>query len=284
MGIRRGARARTSRLRAVLVCALAAANLGWSDATVRWVAWSAVEFFPLDFQRQVQRHHRRYDAGIARGLAAHPSWRAGEPGNLQQALEAQVLGCARALRAPVRLEDLVEEIGVLAVRTLDAADPMAVEHVDPEEPRYGAAYLEYVDSIRDRVRLVYYGQDRRLIFEHDVSSAVAAALRRSSALYPYIGEEFFRTGSLRDWRVFDDRSVAFGVAAISLSWGLTDLANFTAYVWHYGGGLVPTPRPTPLGHVGPTITLPLGGGFPDRQQPGRGAPVLPQSKIRLPPP
>jgi hypothetical protein len=184
----------------------------------------------------------------------------------------------------VPLDDLVEEIGVLAVRVLDASDPLAVAHGDPEEPRYAAAYQEYVGTIRDRVRLVYYGQDEGLIFGHDVSSAVVSSLARSVEMYPYVGEEFFRTGELRDWRVFDDRSVAFGVAAISLSWGLTDLANLTSYVWHYGGGLVPTPRPTPSGHVGPTITLPLTGGFPDRDRPGRGAPALPPKKIELPPP
>jgi hypothetical protein len=269
---------------AVLVCVLAALNLGWSDTTVRRVAWSAVEFFPPDLRRHVRRHHDRYDAGIARGLKAPPSWRAAAPGSLREALESHVHHCAGALRRPVPLADLVEEIGVLAVRVLDASDPLAVEHEDPEEPRYAAFYLQYVDSIQNRVRLVYYGQDRGLIYDHDVRSAVITALERSSVLYPYVGEEFFRTGDLRDWHTFDDRSVAFGVAAISLSWGLTDLTNFTSYVWHYGGGLVPTPVPTPQGHVGPTITLPLDGGFPGRDRPGRGAPALPPSTIELPPP
>jgi hypothetical protein len=287
MTLRHGGQLRTdrSRWRRVLaVCAVAALNLGWSDATVRWVAWSAVEFFPPDLRRQVRRNHERFDAGIARGLAAPPAWRAAAPGSLREALESQVHHCAQSLRRPVPLDDLVEEIGVLAVRVLDASDPLAVAHGDPEEPRYAAAYQEYVQTIRDRMRLVYYGQDPALIYEHEVSTSVGATLSRGAELYPYVGEEFFRTGELRDWRVFDDRSVAFGVAAISLSWGLTDLANFTSYIWHYGGGLVPTPVPTPQGHLGPTITLPLSGGFPGRDRPGRGAPALPPSRIDLPPP
>jgi hypothetical protein len=275
---------RRAWLKVLVSCALAAVNLGWSDATVRWVAWSAVEFFPTDFQSHVRRHHARYDAGIRRGLSAPPSWRAGAPGNLEQALESHVVHCAQALRQPIPLEDLVEEIGVLAVRILDASDPLAVEHGDPLEPRYAGAYVAYVDTIRDRMRLVYYGQNERLIYHHDVTGAVATAMSRSAELYPRVGEEFFRTGSLRDWRTFDDRSVTFGVAAISLSWALTDLANFTSYVWHYGGGQIPTPRPTPIGHVGPTVTLPLGGGFPERDTPARGAPAMPPTRIQLPPP
>jgi hypothetical protein len=192
--------------------------------------------------------------------------------------------CAASLRKPIPLDDLVEELGVLAVRLLDASDPLAVQHRDPEEPRYAAGYLSYVDSILSRVRLVYYGQNPGLIYDHDVQSAVVAALERSADLYPYVGEEFYRTGALRDWRSFDDRSVAFGVAAISLSWALTDVANFSSYVWHSGGGSVPTPRPTPEGHSGPTVTLPLTGGFPDRDRSGKGSPVLPRSKIEIPPP
>jgi len=262
---------------------LAAANIAWSDGTIRWVAWNAVEFFPPDLKHQVEKHHERYDEGIRRGLKAPPSWRAAAPGSLREAFESHVVFCSQSLRTPIPLDDLVEELGVLAVRVLDANDPLAVEHADPEEPRYAAAYVSYVDSILPRVRLVYYGQNGGLIYGHDVRSAVAETLRRSSELYPYVGEEFYRTGTLRDWRSFDDRSVAFGVAAISLSWGLTDLANLASFVWHAGGGLVPTPRPTPEGHVGPTITLPLTGGFPNRGQ-GKGSPVMPRSKIRLPPP
>lgn len=258
---------------------------GWSGTTVRHVAWSAVEFFPPDLARQVRQHHRRYDEGIRRGLAAPPSWRAGSPGNLREALVEQSLRCRDALLRPVPLEDLVEEVGVLAVRVLDANDPLAVAHDDPREPLFAAAYQSYADSVRGRVRLVYYGRDPFLAPTGGVAPAVDAILARSRSLYPFIGEEFYRDGSLRDWRAFDDRSVAFGVAAVSLARATTDLANFAQWIWRSGGGLLPPPPPTPLGHVGPTITVPLGGGFPDRERPSRGRPAMPGgSALTLPPP
>jgi hypothetical protein len=47
---------------------------------------------------------------------------------------------------------------------------------------------------------------------------------------------------------------------------------------------VPTPRPTPFGHSGPTITRTLDGGFPERDQPARGKPAMPNPGLRLPPP
>jgi hypothetical protein len=251
---------------------------------VRHVAWTAVDFFPPDLARQVRRHDDRFDAGIQRGLQSPPAWRAGPPGNLQQALDAQVRRCAADLRKPVPLTDLVEEIGVLAVLVLDANDPLAVAHDDPRETAYSAAYQGYVDSILDRVRLVYYGQDHDLIMSGAVDATIDEALDRSGALYPFVGQEFFRTGELRDWRSLDDRSVAFGVAAVGLSRGLSDLVNFTLFIWRQGGGQVPTPRPTPFGHVGPTITRTLEGGFPGREGSGKGGPAMSGGSIRLPQP
>jgi hypothetical protein len=262
----------------------AALCIGWSGTTTRWVAWKAVGFFPPDLKRHVRLHDDRFEAGIRRGLTSPPAWRAASPGRLEDALSSQALHCAQSLRRPVPLADLVEELGVLAVRVLDANDPLAVAHDDTLEPTYAGSYERYVDSVRDRLRLVYYGQDPRIVHGGQLEVAITEMLDRSRSLYPFLGDEFYRTGSLRSWRELDDRSVAFGVAGVSLSRGLTDVANFAAFVWASGGGQVPTPIPTPTGHVGPTVTLTLEGGFPERERPGRGEPVMPQKKLVLPPP
>lgn len=272
------------RRRTVMAVLVASLCIGWSPSTVSHVAWTAVDFFPPDLARQVRLHHDRFDAGIRRGLQSPPAWRAGPPGKLPQALDAQVRSCAADLRKPVPLADLVEEIGVLAVRVLDANDPLAVVHDDPRETAYSAAYQGYVDSILDRIRLVYYGQNHDLIMNGALEATIEETLGRSGALYPFVGQEFYRTGELRDWRSLDDRSVTFGVAGVALSRALTDLVNFSAFVWRQGGGQVPTPRPTPFGHVGPTITRTLEGGFPERNGSGKGEPAMPDAGIRLPPP
>ncbi len=80
-----------------------------------------------------------------------------------------------ALRKPVPLADLVEELGVLAVRVLDANDPLAVTHDDSLEPTYAGAYQAYVDSVRGRLRLVYYGQDRQLIDGRQVERSASTS-------------------------------------------------------------------------------------------------------------
>ncbi len=183
------------------------------------------------------------------------------------------------------MADLVEELGVLSVRVLDANDPLAVAHDDSLEPTYAGAYQAYVDSVRDRLRLVYYGQDRQLIDGGRVSDSVAVILDRSRSLYPFLGAEFYRTGSLRTWRELDDRSVAFGVAGVALSRGLTDLANFAAFVWSSGGGFVPPPVADPGRSRRRNRDPDPGWRIPgSRWQRDRGSPVMPESKLVLPPP
>lgn len=274
----------SARRRVVLALVASVLSIAWSETTIRHVAWTAVEFAPPDLARQIHRYDDRFDAGIRRGVAVPPAWRAGPPGSLPQALDAQIRHCAADLRKPVPLEDLVEELGVLAVLVLDANDPLAVAHDDSREAAYAEAYQSYVDSILGRVKLVYYGQDRELIHDGAVTPTIDAAVARSASLYPFVGQEFYRTGELRGWRNLDDRAVTFGVAGVTLSRALTDFANITAYIWRQGGGLVPTPRPTPGGHVGPTITRTLDGGFPERDEPPKGRPAMPNPGLRLPPP
>ena len=264
--------------------ALAPLNLAWSPQTTREIAWRAVEFFPPDLARQVRKNHRYYDQGLREGLRSPPAWRAGPPGHLADALADQADRCARDLRRPVPLSELTRELGVLAVRVADANDPLAVAHDDAREPAYAAAYEAYVNSILDRVRIVYYGRDRTLRRSPDLSAIAARIMNRSRSYYTLIGQEFYRTGHLRSWKTFDDLSVTFGIAGICLSHAVTDLANLAAWIWRSGGGLVPTPLPTPMGHVGPTITVGLGGGFPERNRRRRGRPAMPPSSIQLPPP
>lgn len=271
--------------RGVALAVAVVLSLGWSPQTTRQVAWSAVAFFPPDLENQVRRNHRRFDQGIQRGLEAPPAWRAGSPGRLETAIQSQVSTCVAGLREPIPLDSLVEELGVLATWVVDANDPLAVAHDDVREADYSAEYSRYVTTIMGRMRLVHYGLDPDLVYRRDLDRALVAMMARSRELYPFVGAEFYRTGALRRASSFDDRSLAFGVAAVALSHAMTDVSNLAAYIWRGGGGLVPTPMPTPTGHIGPTVTLaPLDGGFPDRDRPDRGKPVLPPSSIQLPPP
>lgn len=266
---------------------LALLNVGWSGEVTSRVVWTSAVFMPPDLETELRENHRRFDAGIQKGLEAPLSWRQGPPGHLEEALLQTALSCRNDLRKPVPLGDLVEELGILSVLVLQANDPLAVDSSDPREARYAQSYRRYVFSILGRVRLVYYGWDGRLNSgTGGLSSVVSTALDRSRRLYPFVGQEFYRGGALGSWKDFDDRSIAFGVAAVSLSRGMTDFINLCRWIWKGGGGMVPEPRPTPLGHRGPVIVPApkLKKGFEKLKKEQRGAPAMPRGGLSLPPP
>jgi len=278
---------RFNAIRVSALIVLALLNLGWSSETLSRVAWTSVSFLPPDLATEIRENHRRFDAGIRKGYEAPKDWRMGPPGHLHEALVQTALSCRKDLRKPIPLETLVEELGLLSVLTLQANDPLAVADGDPREAGYSSSYQRYVAGILDRARLVYYGWNPILNRgKAGVSSLADAAFARSREYYPLIGQEFYRTGSLRNWRDFDDRSIAFGVAGVSLSRGMTDFINLCRWIWMSGGGLVPTPRPTPVGHRGPVIVPApkLENGFEDLKKGSRGAPAMPKTQLSLPPP
>ena len=61
-------------------------------------------------------------------------------------------------------------------------------------------------------------------------------LDRSRTLYPLIGSEYKRVGRVDGQKLFDDRSTAFAVAALSFSHALTDSAAVLRDIWLRSGG------------------------------------------------
>src|SRR5690606_26320159 len=73
----------------------------------------------------------------------------------------------------------------------------------------------------------------------DVDRLIADGLARGRAAYPGIGAEYRRIGFGPGIRNFDDRSSAFGIAALSYSGAVTDAARLFRYIWIAAGGADP---------------------------------------------
>ena len=77
---------------------------------------------------------------------------------------------------------------------------------------------------------------------YELKQLVLRALHRGRDLYPLVGEEYRRVGFASGVGAFDDRSTAFGIAAVSYSHAVSDLARVLRYVWVQGGGADPRQR------------------------------------------
>ncbi len=84
-----------ARHRVVLAVAAAVLSIGWSETTVRHVAWKAVDFVPPDLARQIHRHEDRFNAGIRRGWRLR---RHGAPGLRANCLRRSKRRCGGAPR------------------------------------------------------------------------------------------------------------------------------------------------------------------------------------------
>ena len=89
---------------------------------------------------------------------------------------------------------------------------------------------------RPRFAPVFYLGEPTVGSERDVRLLLLRALQRGRDFYPRVGDEYRRIGYGPGARGFDDRSTAFGVAAISFSHAITDVARVLRYVWMAGGG------------------------------------------------
>jgi hypothetical protein len=221
--------------------------LAWSESSQLEIAVAAARLAPPDLARQIDRHQSRLREGVL------SPFRDGDPlrhqknddgtGTLDRVIADETARAISYIRSHRPFYDIVEQLGVVLHFVADANQPLQAAE-EPGESGYRDDYLRYVTTAEPRFAAAYYGIDPTLDDTGAVPAFVGRALRRSRALYPFIGAEYRRIGGRSGVGVFDDRSTAFGVAAVSFSRALTDGAAMLRLVWLEAGGGDPLRRPT----------------------------------------
>ena len=127
----------------------------------------------------------------------------------------------------------------------DADNPLNASQADANEGAYFADYLFYEQAVQGRFARIFYGADAGLARAPGRASLqrfLGRVLDRSRTLYPLIGAEYKRVGRVDGQALFDDRSTAFAVAALSFSHALTDSAAVLRDIWLRSGGGDPRGR------------------------------------------
>jgi hypothetical protein len=237
-----------------LVCVLGAIPpaAAWTPATQVTIAREAARLSPPDLARQIDKHRRAYEEGVNAPFAdTDPGRHMKNPdgsGTLDRAAEAAVAAAIEAIRGHQPFKEIVRQLGVVSHFVADANDPLAASGDDPEEGRYFADYLHYVETAEPRFSLIFYGVQPGLEARQDIAPLIDAALRRGRDLYPMIGREYRRIGFASGIAGFDDRSSAFGAGALAFSHAVTDVTLALRYIWITAGG------------VDDRAHLPAGGG------------------------
>ena len=226
-------------LAGALTLAVASPLAAWSPTTQVSIARTAARLAPPDLARQIEHRADRFRDGVLAPFqegAPERHYRNRDRGTLDAALADEVAGAVAALRQPAPFDDVVYRLGRIAHWVGDANNPLNAAGDDPDEGRYFADWLRYADSARPRFAPVFYLGEPTVASDRDVRLLTLRALQRGRDLYPRVGDEYRRVHFATGTSAFDDRSTAFGVAAISYSHAITDLARVLRYVWLAGGG------------------------------------------------
>jgi hypothetical protein len=216
----------------------------WTPELQIAIAEEAGRLAPPDLARQIARHVKLYRRGVVEAFrdddAARHFKNPDGTGELDRVIveEAQRAVALIDLHRP--FPEIVYQLGRVAHFVADANNPLNTAQ-EPREARYFADYLYYMASAQPRFAPVFYGVNHRLDRAPDLGPLAAEALGRGRALYPLVGKEYQRVGQVSGRDLFDDKSTAFGIAALSYSRALSDAANALRFVWLRAGGADPRP-------------------------------------------
>ena len=200
----------------------------WLEPTASAIAEFGARSSPPDLARQVLRRFPDYRAGVGETLrdsATTP--------DVAAAADLEARSLVGAIRAHRPFSEIVRRCGRLAGWLTAANQPLRAADRDVLESVFRDDYLRFVESRRRRFALARYRRPS------DTPSALAAAARaRGDRLYDLIGREYRRVGvaAVRGTDAFDDRSTAFGIASVSFSHAVSDVAAALAGVWREAGG------------------------------------------------
>ena len=222
-------------------CLLAGSPVAaWTPATQLQIAEKAALIAPPDFRRQIERHPQALRRGVLEPFQAAGPDRHVRNADGTGSLDRVILGETRATIEAIHdhrpFAEIVHRIGRISHYLADANNPLSGSREDPREPTYLEDYLRYVESAQERFTVVFYGDGRALETREELPALLRVTLARSRKLYPEVRREYERIGTIRGAQLFDDRSTAFGVAALAYSHAVSDVAAVMRHIWIEAGG------------------------------------------------
>lgn len=222
---------------ALLLLFLPITARAWTHASDERIAKKAAALAPADLRLVLERFEPEYLGGLAaaqadEGSANHHFFVLSRSGKLRERIQRETITTIAMIRKGDPMSSVAERLGVLAHLVADANNPLHTANTDERMTLVHDDFEQYFERRMARFPTFFYGLDPR--FELD--EFLDRTLSRSARLYPLMTEEYFHGGTQQSSATFDDRSTAFGVAAVSYSHAVTDIVNLYFYIWRQAGG------------------------------------------------
>jgi hypothetical protein len=213
----------------------------WTDATRRRMVDDAIRITPPALATVLER----YRADLMHGMTDPLRGEAGEEhrehpaGNYGSAADRIALHSKQAVTIigqPHRLRLAVYALGTAAHYVADVDFPLNCSPGPVGDPIFYANYEKYAEKMMPHFPVVL---DRKpspeLSKNHLEAFGKAAALRSSQFVAP-IQSAYTLDGKPRSAAHFDEKSIPFGVASLSYSQSVNDIARLWTHLWRSAGG------------------------------------------------
>ncbi len=222
-------------LPAILLILVSSSAFAWTRGGDERIARKAGQLAPPDLRILIERFEPEYKQGQARaqsdeGSESHRNY--AQSGRLRERIERETAAAIAMIKSGQPMSSVVEQLGVLSHFVADANNPFHTVNDDPNLEASHHDYEQYFERRLSKFPTVFYGLDRNFQLRPYLDRTIS----RTSRFYPLMREEYFRFGTRRSSREFDDRSTAFGIASICYSRAVTDIVNLYYYIWRQAGG------------------------------------------------
>lgn len=209
----------------------------WTRVSNERIARKGAQLAPPDLRMLIDHFESDYKIGLDRaeaeeGAESHHFFVLSRQGKLRERIERETALTIAMIRKNESMPRVVERLGLIAHLVSDANNPFHIANDDPRLDESHNDFEQYFEKGLPKFATVFYGLDANF----RIGPYLDQTFARTSRFYPLMGEEYFRFGERRTSAEFDDRSTAFGVAAVCYSHAVTDLVNLYYYIWREAGG------------------------------------------------
>ncbi len=226
----------------LLVLLSAGASSAFTPESRVSIVLDAFKLMPPALRVQLEKHKKTCLTGTlepltTEGEAVHSS--DGDGSFLFQKISEQTEKVITMIDGHEPFGKVIYEMGILAHYVTDLNFPLS-QNGDGKEYYHDLA--RFCASKEQKIRVVFYGFSDPDLAQKDVRTFSERAMKRSISNIPYLKDSFERAlNGSRD--EFDDRSILFGIASLSYSHAVTDIARIWLFVWNEArGDLTGTPH------------------------------------------
>jgi len=231
----------------------------WTDATRRRMVDDAIRMSPPALATVLERYrsdlvHGMSDPARAESGEDHRQHVSGTYGGAAGKIAFHSEQAVKIIGQPGRLRLAVYALGTAAHYVADVNFPLNCISGPVGDPVFYGDYARYSEKMMRHFPVVL---DRKPTPDLDRNSLEVfgkKAAQRSSQYVAPIQAAYTPGGKPRSAAAFDEKSIPFGVASLSYSQTVNDIARLWAHLWNRAGGDLagqPFPQGGTTGKVGP---------------------------------